>query len=70
MYGKCCNGRVIGEEQLVLSSVFTSIGLLAGEGLNSLLTGEGDSSSAMSISRRMSSMSDPLLESSSLCPPR
>ena len=59
----------MGEEQVALSSVLTSIGcsiVSEGAGLNSDFTGAGDSSSVMSISRRISSISDALLESSSL----
>ena len=64
----------------MLSSVFTSIGQsrratadLEGGGLNSdlIATGEGEErSSVMSISRRISSMSEALLASSSLLLPR
>lgn len=54
---------------MVFNSVLTSIGcsmFSEGAGLNSDLTGAGESSSVMSISRRISSISDALLESSSL----
>ena len=77
VYGKCWSGRVTGEEQLTFSSVLTSIGRsrmetadLGGGGLNSDLiavAGEGEErSSVMSISRRISSISEALLASSSL----
>ena len=67
MYGKCWRGCV--GVQLVFNSVLTSIGcseVSDGTGLNSDLTGEGDNSSVMSISRSISSISDALLVSSSL----
>ena len=64
-----------GEEQPVFNSVLTSIGRSSGFGgrggggglySDLMAGGEGESSSVMSMSRRISSMSEALLESSSL----